>query len=447
MRRRGLLLIVLLVLLAAGGWYGWRRLSAPAPPEIALDAGDPELAEAVEAARGKVREAPYSAAAWGDLGMLLRGVSLYRPAETCFAQAEKLEPKETRWAYLRGETYLTRDPDAALPHLRRAAELWSRGEPAHVAPWLRLAELLLERGDLDEADKYLRRALDADPSNPAVHLQLGLLFAARDNLATAHKHLLKAEHSPYTQRRACAQLAVVCQRLGEKKASEEFAARAAALPLDNDWIDPFVAECLLLAVGKTEKLRRVERLEGRGDWHQAIELQREVLAKTPDAHVAVALGRNLLRVGDLEGAEESLRAALKCEREQIQATYLLGQLALLRAKQAEQNTEPKRAKAAYQQAIHQADAVIARKPDHALSHGLRGLALRAMGQREEGLASLRRAVACGPELADAHLNLGEALAEDAQIEEARQHLEQAVHLAGPDDARPRRALEKLPPRR
>src|SRR5207244_3778554 len=135
-------LCALAILLAAGalGWYGWRKLNAPAPPEVVLEGDDPELAEAVEAARGKVKRSPYSADAWGQLGMLLRGVRLPDPAAVCFAQAARFEPRNPRWHYLHGEAFLPGDPEAALPPLRRAARLWDRDDPPHVAPWLRLAE-------------------------------------------------------------------------------------------------------------------------------------------------------------------------------------------------------------------------------------------------------------------------------------------------------------------
>ena len=442
-RVRLLLFIVLVALAGAGGWYGWRWWSAPEPPVVVLEGSDPELEEAIETARRKVRQSPYSASAWGNLGMLLRGARRLEPAEQCFAEAERLARDEPRWAYLRGETFLSRDRDAALSHLRRAAELWGRGEPAHVAPWLRAAELLLARGELEEAETDLHRALDADPANPSVHLQLGLLFAAREDLVNARKHLLRAQHSPYTQKQACSKLASVCQKQGDKKAAEEFAARAAVLPTDNDWIDPFVAECLLLVVGKMEKLRRADQLEARGDWGQAAEVLRDLTSRVKDAYAFAGLGRNLLRLGDFDGAEEALKTAVELG-ENVQGQYLLGQLAMARAKEAEKKGDAGRAKEQYEEATRRAEASLKLKPDYALAHVLRGLALRAIGRKAEGLSALRSAVACGVELSETHLQLGKALAEDGQIVEARKHLEQAVRLAGPNDSLARRELENLP---
>src|SRR5262249_7259188 len=156
-----------------------------------------------------------------------------------------------RWPYLRGELLLPGRPDAALPHLRRAAELAGRGEPDSVAPWLRLAEVLLETGGTEEAEKNFRPALDIDSPAPSVHLGLGLVVDARKRFEASRRHLLRARHSPLTQQRACARLAVVCRRLGDEASAARFSEQAASLPPDRRWIDPYVAECLQLAVDRS----------------------------------------------------------------------------------------------------------------------------------------------------------------------------------------------------
>src|SRR5262249_34257594 len=86
----------LLLGLAAGGWYAWRRLTAPEPPEVPLTSDDPALVEAVEAARTEVKKQPYSAATWGQLGKLLRGCGYREQAEGCFTHAELVAPHQPR---------------------------------------------------------------------------------------------------------------------------------------------------------------------------------------------------------------------------------------------------------------------------------------------------------------------------------------------------------------
>src|SRR5262249_61754171 len=132
----------------------------------ALADAAPALIESIEAARRQVRKDPYSAATWGRLGKVLRGSSYYEPAAACFAQAEKYEPGEPRWPYLRGESLQQRDPAAAREHLRRAVASWEKRGETPVVPRLRLAELLLDEGRLDEAEEQVARALEREPDNP-----------------------------------------------------------------------------------------------------------------------------------------------------------------------------------------------------------------------------------------------------------------------------------------
>jgi len=394
----------------AAGWHVWRRLTAPEPPEVAVPSDDPVLAEAVEAARQKVRQEPYSAVAWGNFGKLLRGSGFKEQAEICFAQAERLDPNEVRWPYLRGESLLPGEPDAALPHLRRAAALAGRSQADSVAPWLRLAEVLLEKRENEEAEKNFRLALDVDASNPSVHLGLGLLAEERGQLNESRRHLLRAHRSPLTRQRAYARLAVVCGRLGEKEAAAEFSERAAALPPDSRWIDPYLAECLQLAVDKSNIFQRVEQLEAQRRFQDAIDLLEQMVARSPDVRAYVGLGRNLLQRGDSQAAERAFLAALRLADDNVQANYQLARLLYERAAQ-------RRRQGGDTAELRQQFRAAA---DHA-----------------------HRAIAGKPDLAEAHLILGLALQEDGQTPAARRHLEQAVRLSKPGDTEARTALEQL----
>src|SRR5207237_7046248 len=126
---------------------------------------DPDLRESIEAAQAKVVQEPRSAEAWGYLGKLLRTPEFNEEASFCFAQAEKLDERNIRWPYLRGEAIMMTAPEAALPHLRRALEVADRVEPDNLVPRLRLAELLMATGRHDEADDCLRLARAIDPDN------------------------------------------------------------------------------------------------------------------------------------------------------------------------------------------------------------------------------------------------------------------------------------------
>src|SRR5690242_3989325 len=102
MSRRVMIGVVILAGLGAAagaGWHLWRKAHAPAPPEVSHEGVDAELAEAIESARQQVRQDPYSARTWGDLGNLLRAAQIVPQAAACFTEAERLDPKNPRWPY------------------------------------------------------------------------------------------------------------------------------------------------------------------------------------------------------------------------------------------------------------------------------------------------------------------------------------------------------------
>src|SRR5262249_30133672 len=127
-------LLTSLGLAATLAWKRWHKEQAPAPPEITLEGLDPALRESIAAARDRVLREPSSAEAWGHLGKLLRTPDMNEEAAFCFGQAEKLEPQNVRWPYLRGEAVMQANPEAALPHLRRAVEIGDRSEPDNILP-------------------------------------------------------------------------------------------------------------------------------------------------------------------------------------------------------------------------------------------------------------------------------------------------------------------------
>src|SRR5262249_51464514 len=287
-----------------------------------------------------------------------------------------------------------------------------------------------------------QRAGALGPDTPAVRLPLGLLAYARDDLQTSLAELTRSQHSPFTRQRACSQLAAVHQRLGNTAQAATFSERAAALPRDLHWLDPFLLESAQGAVGRSSRVRLIEQMEAEGKLREAVEKLREMVAERPDYRVYVGLGKDLAQLGDLQGAEQALRLALQQVPNNANAHFLLGGVFLL---QAQQHKDPDGAEARelFRACGEQARLALAQKPDHALAHMLLGVSLKHLGDREAGLAELQRAVDCAPEVADTHLNLGELLAEIGRTEEARSHLEQAVQLARPGNTRPREALERF----
>jgi tetratricopeptide (TPR) repeat protein len=425
--------------LAIGLW-AWKQAQSPTPPQINREALDPAIAKAVTQAEERLRRQPRSGEAWGHLGEVLLAHDFDDEARVCFQRAEQLSPRDARWHYFQGVLLVRADMNAALQHLERAATLCSASDEENTAPRLRFAEALFACERLEAATQQFRLVQEVQPDNRRAWFGLGLIAARQGNSDEACRLLEKCLDSPYARKKAATELARESQRRGQTRATDDYLRQAARLPTDQDWPDPFTMEFRTLAVGKKAMLQRVELLEGRGRLKEAVELLRQVGDEYQDYQVFVGLGSDLGKLNDFAGAEAAFRKALQLAPEKMQAYYLLSATLVLSAEASrDKNGQAER----YQEAIELGRKGLALKPDHALAHYYVGKALLHLGQRDRGLEELRAAVGCFPEMPDPYLTLGEELAADGHIEQARRTLEQALRLSPEQDKRAREAIARL----
>jgi tetratricopeptide (TPR) repeat protein len=382
-----------------------------------------------------------SARAWGRLGMVLLVHRLQHEAVVCLTQAEQFDPHEPRWSYFLA--LAVEDPEKSLPPLRRAVERAAVSDPLNSAPRLRLAEVLLQLGQEEEARQELQTVQKEEPDNSRAAFGLALVALARGEERPAEEHLNRAARSPDCRRKAYAQLAQLAGRQGRAEAAE-FSRRANLPPKDRPWKDPYLEECRPFDHGAESLFQQAQQREASGDEREGVAAYRELTDTLPGARSYLALGAALARAGDRVGAEAAFRKALTQPDLRVAAQFCLGaflieeaqRLAKLPEQQAQARERALEASEHLRQAIQL-------KPDHALAHVKRGEVLRLLGRRQEAIRSFRAGLECRPELAEGHLLLGETLAEDGQGEAARQSLEEAERLAAPGDRRARQLLDRL----
>jgi tetratricopeptide (TPR) repeat protein len=336
-------------------------------------------------------------------------------------------------------------PRDGIPLLRRAVALAVTPEQQAAAEF-RLGMALLEEGQLGDAGRHFDALGRLERDGPRGHFGLGLVAAARDDRTAARAHLTPLLGSPFAGKRAAARLASLALADGDAAAARAHQERAARLPADVPWPDPFLAEQARYAVGRQSRLLEAERLEAQGRLGEAAAVQREVLAATPDAHAYVTYGITLAKLQQFADAEPVLRTALKLDPDKVQAHYFLGTVLFFEGEKQAGAGNRDRASELFRESVAEQERALALKPGDAMAEMMRGRALRALGRKDEGTAGLRRAVVGRPEFCDTHLALGEALAEDGHVGEAMAHFENAARFAPPGDDRPRRALEKWRPR-
>jgi tetratricopeptide (TPR) repeat protein len=433
--------VVLLLLAGAGGTWWWLRPTPVAPPPLG-QIEDPEVRRAIKRARQKVLDSPRSAAAWGQLGKLLLTHMRPEDADYCFAQAARLDPADPRWPYARGWLAVRHDPEKPVTWLREAVAKADTRPEDQSAMALQLAEALLERGDVEEAEGLFRKELGRDPNSRRAAFGLGLVAAARGDRPAALKFFTIARDSPYARRRASAQLAALARAQGEREAADRYEKLAAALPADPPWPDPLHDELGDLRVGRLGRERRARMLEKEGRYAEAAAVYLEPTDEGPNAGAYVRAGLNLTRLRDFDRALPLLREAVRLGPADAEARFCLALALYTRAEERLLKTAPAQAREAFREASDHTRQAAALRPGHAETYLVWGQSLAYLGEREAAVEALRKGITCAPGNVRLQLGLGEVLLELGRLKEAEEHLEIARRLA-PNDPRPARALERL----
>jgi tetratricopeptide (TPR) repeat protein len=267
---------------------------------------------------------------------------------------------------------------------------------------------------------------------------LGFLNYVQGRFGESQANFLRCRHSPYTRKKACAQLAVLAQRLGNATAAEKYSQEARTLPPDAPFPDHLLAISQEARVGKPAQFTYLDYLLRQRRYTDAILVARQMVEKEPNYRAYVVLGQCYASLGQLPEAEQALRKAVELAPDNVQANYFLAKVQLTWGE-----ADRQRGAARFQDAAEHARKAVAGKPGYAPGCVLLGRSLKHLGRRSEALDCLRQAVAFAPELPEPHLYLGEALAEDGQTDEARRQLEEAARLSALDDPGHVEALARL----
>jgi tetratricopeptide (TPR) repeat protein len=153
--------------------------------------------------------------------------------------------------------------DSVRTRLQAAEQLWRAGRNAQAEMACRdllalqrsaaalclLALLLAERGELAQAEKLLREAIEAEPKTAALRHHLGNLLQRRDDPAGAEKAYRKAIQLKTDYWEAFYNLGVVLSELGRE--DEALAAQRRAIALNPAWLPAKVqAGAMLLKRGE-----------------------------------------------------------------------------------------------------------------------------------------------------------------------------------------------------
>jgi tetratricopeptide (TPR) repeat protein len=394
-------------------------------PPLPLEALPAALRDRVAAAYRKAEADPASADASGSVAMLLHAHDQLDVAEPWYRHAAQLDPTVLDWPYLQGVVQAERGRyEEAARSLRDAVTKRPRDRPAR----LKLAEVLLARGDRDASAALYDEILKAHPDTPQAHHGAGRVEAARSRPAAAAQRFRRATELFPGYGAAYYALGLAYRDLGRadeaRSALQAYEAhRLEAPPLD----DPVLARVRQLKTGALAHLAEGVRLGKAGDLEGSI--REHEAALEADAGLAQAHA-NLIslhgRLGRWDKAERHYRAAIALGPGLAEAHYDYGVVLV-------QQHRPREAAEAFQRAL-------AVNPNYAAAHNNLGNMLEAEGRTVEAEGHYRAAIANDPTYRLARFNLGRVLVAQQKHAEAIAEMEKTLL---PEDAETPRYLYAL----
>ena len=203
-------------------------------PDIDSAALDPAVIRSIDEAVDVVRKRTDHPQAWGRLGMLLLAHDLLRPAAECLAEAGRRDPSEPHWPYFESIALRSLDLASAIERLRRAVKLF--GDKSTL-PQSRLAEMLIEGEQLDDALSVFSGVIESEPENVRARVGLAKVHLLRNEPRRALEHIDRARESGTSTRTMLLLASEAHRRLGDLEQAKEFGELASAAR-DTAWDDP-----------------------------------------------------------------------------------------------------------------------------------------------------------------------------------------------------------------
>ena len=330
-----------------------------------------------------------------------------KPDEVVLHQPEAL-PDSEREIYrglgqIRSPVHSARGVD----RLELALPRWQGTSPE---PYLQLALVQIESGDLDQAGIHLRKALEADPELAPARFQLGEVLRRQrrpDEAAEQYRHALRLKPGHAAAHNGLG--LILKERQQIEGALEHF-----RLAVRNDFLSAEAhanSGTVFLQQGQVEEATR--------EFHRALQIE----PNNPGVYRSLGVAR--AGVGRHPQAVGAFRQAISLKPDDAEAHYNLG---------LSQNELGR-----LEEAIQAFEKAIALRSDYAEAHSSLGVAYGQAGRLPEAVEAFRQAVRIDPDYGEAYSNLGLVLGQLGQWREAAAALAQVVRI-DPEDFQSRLKL-------
>ncbi|MEE3278680.1 MAG: tetratricopeptide repeat protein [Pseudomonadota bacterium] len=344
-------------------------------PEIPTDHMEAAVAQLIHATRADLGKEPYSAKAWGQLGMVSHAHGLIQPAIDCYRQAAKRDPSDYRWPYLIATALRNSSGNQAIAHFTKAFEL----NPNDYALVIAYADSIFRNGQYRKAQDLYKVAIQIDDNQGFGLIGLARIAYVNNDLIAAERDLQKASQIDPNNREIYTLLAQVQMGLGADDAAKTAELLARTYP-------------------------------HAGILHAPIVEAMRSLGETADAFLA--RGKRMTQLGDYQSAEAAFREVL-ARRSGLAFDY--GNLGNVLARQGK-----------YVEALEFFEDGLALNPDDIEILSNQSLALMSDAQLDRAEKSLIRAIELDPNYGHAHFNLGVLRYRQSNYGDAVEHFNNAL---------------------
>ena len=393
--------------------------TVPDLPDVAVDEFSAPVRQQILEARAAAQASPQNASASARLGRILHTYKLMPPAITCYRRARLLDPDNRELLYYLGIARLQSGQDAAaIADLRETLRLMPDYQPAR----LRLAELLLKKGDIDESIQLFETLLEAEPDTAWALHGLGQAHASRGDTDAAIVFYEQAVTQYARFGPAHYALGMLYRDKGDTGRARQHLERYQQHPKETPPHDDPLLEALLeLDISPSTRIRRAQQLLRNGQTAQAEQLLRQAVEADPQSVPGHSeLVRLYHQTGDFDKARKHYEAAVALYPGAVLAGLEYGNFLAEHGR--------------FDEAVTAFAQVLEFHPGDADAHGLLGQAYEELGRTEEASRHYQAALASDPNNRHANFLQGRHLLTRGQTDEARVYFDRAIATADRDAA-------------
>ena len=257
---------------------------------------------------------------YGQLGMLYHAHHLLDPAETCYRNANALNPNDSRWFHLLG---LTLEDKGNIEEANLAYERTLVLNEKYVPARLHIAANMLALGRFPEAEERYAKLAESYPEQAAVLAGRGRLASNRGESEKAVEYFQKALAAEPEATQLHYLLAVEYRKLGDREKAQTHAKlRGTRTPLIPD---PLAAAMASLSRSSQYYLEVGYRAFRQGNHDAAVKAFETAIEVNPTNGAGyLSLGRAYSLLGHYDSAKRYFQKAIELSPDHAVANYRLG---------------------------------------------------------------------------------------------------------------------------